>query len=135
MEDRTERWEDLVDDLVRLVRAHAELVRLEGQEAVGDLLRGGFWVVVGLAALAGAVAFLPALATLVLALWLPAWAAALVSWGGVASLGVLGLWAGWRRLSRPKLAKVREVLREDARWVRELTVSMRSSGKPGSGSP
>lgn len=135
MEDRTERWEDLLDDVVRLLRAHAELARLEGREAVGDILRGGLWALGGAAALAGALAFLPVLATLVLSLWLPAWAAALVVWGGVTSLGVAGLWVAWRRLSRPKLARVREALREDARWVRELTSSMRSSGRPGSGSP
>jgi len=128
-------WEALADDLVRLVRAHAELVRLEGREALQDVVRGGLGLVAGLAAAAGALLFLPVLLALVLARWLEPWAAGLASWLVVlGSGGGLVAW-GWRRLRRPKLARVREVLQEDARWIRELTKSMRSSGRSGSGSP
>ncbi|MFN3284880.1 MAG: phage holin family protein [bacterium] len=128
-------WESLAEDLARLVRAHVELVQLEGREAFRDLVRGGVGLLAGAAAVAGALLFLPTLLALVLAQWLAPWLAGLVSWCAVAALGAgLALW-GWRRLRRPKLPRVREALQEDARWIRELTASMRSSGRPGSGSP
>ncbi len=127
-------WEALAEDLARLVRAHAELVQLEGREALQDLVRGGVGLLAGAVAATGALLFLPTLLALVLAQWLAPWLAGLVSWCAVAGLGVgLALW-GWRRLRRPKLPRVREALQEDARWIRELTASMRSSGRPGSGS-
>ncbi len=128
-------WEGLAEDLAQLVRAHVELARLEGREALQDVVRGGAGLLVGVAAVAGALLFLPVLAALVLSQWLPAWAAGLVSWCAVVAAGLgVGVW-GWRRLRRPKLARVREALQEDARWIRELTASVRSSGRPGSGSP
>lgn len=128
-------WEALADDLARVVRAHVELARLEGREAVRDVVRGGLGLVAGLAVAAGALLFVPVLLALVLASWLEPWAAGLASWLLVLACGTgLVAW-GWRRLRRPKLARVREVLQEDARWIRELTASMRSSGRPGSGPP
>jgi len=124
-----------LEDLARVVRAHGELLRLEGQAAVQDVVRGGLGLLAGLSAAAGALLFLPALLALFLARWLQPWAAGLVSWCAVAAVALgLSAW-GWRRLRRPKLARVREVLQEDARWIRELTASVRSSGRPGSGSP
>ncbi len=133
--DSQQTWEDLLEDLVRLARAHAELVELESRQAVQDLFRGGIGLVAGVAAVAGALLFLPVLVALVLSAWLEPWAAGLVSWGAVAGAGAAAAWWGWRRLRRPKLARVREALQEDVRWIRELTASVRSSGRPGSGSP
>lgn len=128
-------WEALAEDLARLVRAHVELLQLEGREAFQDLVRGGVGLLAGAAAAAGALLFLPTVLALVLAQWVAPWVAGLVSWCVVAALGAgLAAW-GWRRLRRPKLPRVREALQEDARWIRELTASMRSSGRPGSGSP
>ncbi len=128
-------WEALAEDLARLVRAHVELLQLEGREAFQDLVRGGVGLLAGAAAAAGALLFLPTVLALVLAQWVAPWVAGLVSWCVVAALGAgLAVW-GWRRLRRPKLPRVREALQEDARWIRELTASMRSSGRPGSGSP
>jgi len=128
-------WEALGEDLARLVRAHVELLQLEGREAFQDLVRGGVGLLAGAAAAAGALLFLPTVLALVLAQWVAPWVAGLVSWCVVAGLGAgLAVW-GWRRLRRPKLPRVREALQEDARWIRELTASMRSSGRPGSGSP
>lgn len=128
-------WQDLVEDLVRLVRAHVELLGLEGRQALQDLVRGGMGLVAGVAAVAGAVLFLPVLLALVLATWLAPWVAGLVSWGAVAGAGAVLVWWGWRRLRRPKLPRIREALQEDVRWIRELTASARSSGRPGSGLP
>jgi hypothetical protein len=53
----------------------------------------------------------------------------------VAGVGAAVAGWGWRRLRRPKLPRMREALQEDVRWIRELTASMRSSGRPDSGSP
>ncbi len=132
---REDAWEGLAEDLAHLVRAHVELVEVEGRQALQDLVRGGLGLLAGLGSLLGAALFLPALLALLLGQWLAPWAAGLVSWLVVAGLGAgLAAW-GIRRLRRPKLARVRAALQEDARWIRELTTSMRSSGRPGSGSP
>jgi hypothetical protein len=130
-----EAWQALLEDTARLVRAHAELVEVEGRQALRDVVGGGIRLVAGMALLAGALSFLPALLALLLTLWLAPWAAGLVSWAVVVGLGVALAGWGWRRLRRPKLPRVREALQEDIRWIRELTASVRNSGRPDSGSP
>jgi hypothetical protein len=130
-----EAWQALLEDAARLVRAHAELVEVEGRRALRDLVGGGMGLVAGVALLAGALLFLPALLALLLSVWVAPWAAGLVSWAVVAGVGAAVAGWGWRRLRRPKLPRMREALQEDVRWIRELTASMRSSGRPDSGSP
>jgi hypothetical protein len=130
-----EAWQALLEDAARLVRAHAELVEVEGRQALRDLVGGGMGLVAGVALLAGALLFLPALLALLLSVWVAPWAAGLVSWAVVAGVGAAVAGWGWRRLRRPKLPGMREALQEDVRWIRELTASMRSSGRPDSGSP
>ncbi|MCS7172208.1 MAG: phage holin family protein [Armatimonadetes bacterium] len=128
----TYRFQDevraLLHDLAQLAEQHAVLVRSELQVVLRRAVSGLALLVVAGALLAGAVLFAPVVVTLILALWLPVWAAALTVFL-LAVLGVAGIaWSGVRRLRAARFVELRAVLREDLQWIRDLLSALRESG-------
>jgi hypothetical protein len=110
-----------IDGVRTLARRHAELARLEVAEAAS--IRGrGVGMFAGAAVVAMyAVGFIAAAAAAALALVMPTWAAiAIVAVLLIAVAGVLVL-VGRRtlRTAPPAGDRIRETLREDARWAKQ----------------
>ncbi|MDR7417101.1 MAG: phage holin family protein [Armatimonadota bacterium] len=118
----------LLRDLARLGNEHLALARAELRLALGQVVRGIALLVVAGGLLAGVLLFAPVVVTLVLSLWIPLWAAALLIFL-LSLLGVVGAaWGGIRRLRAAKFVELRSVLREDLQWIRDLLRSSRESG-------
>ncbi|MDR7439160.1 MAG: phage holin family protein [Armatimonadota bacterium] len=128
----TYRFQDearaLLRDLAQLAGQHLALVRSELQTVLRRAVSGLALLVVAGALLVGAVLFAPVVLTLILALWLPLWAAALIMFL-LAVLGVAGIaWLAIRRLRMAKFTESCAVLREDLQWIRDLLSTLRESG-------
>jgi hypothetical protein len=90
----------LSGDVTRIVRAEVRLLQLRASALADALKAAGGLIAVGVVlALAGLGALVAGL-VLVVAIWLPAWAAALVVGGGVLVLAVVMLLVQVRVLSR-----------------------------------
>ena len=122
------RGRDWGERLLALRDALGELYAAEGEALSRDLARWGkaFAVAVLLLLAALALGFwllavLVGLVAAVLAIWLPVWAAVLIT-AGVLALVVGGLaWIGWRRLAAlgGPLGRVQRRWRDHADWWRE----------------
>jgi uncharacterized membrane protein YqjE len=118
----------LTRDLSRLIRQELELAKAEMREKARKLVpgaaMGGAAVVVALCS-AGA---LTAFVVLVLALFLDAWLAALITGVGLAIAAGGMTWAGKERVQdagMPVPEQTIETMKEDAQWMKEQAQSGR----------
>jgi len=113
---------ELLSDLGDLIRSEIQLARVEMTAALGDIVRGSVWLVVGLAVVYLGVAFLLFAAISALAATMSLGLAALIVALIVLVLGGIAIWAGYQRVKRIgeniSLTTTRESLQEDAEWLR-----------------
>jgi hypothetical protein len=117
----TELVREVVREVAELARTQVELA---ATEARADMRAGlGAFEALGVAALAALLMVNLLLATAVIALarWLPAWGAGLAVSGGVAVVGAVAGFVGWRRRVREPLKRTRRVLGEDLEWAKHRT--------------
>ena len=127
---------ELFQDINHLVRQEIALAKAEMNEKMVTIA--------GAAGLMAAAAFLAVLAifvltaaiVLVVALWWPAWAAALVVAGAylvIAGILVLIGRARLQKLGKPVPEQTVETIKEDVQWAKERTQSAKTSSWRGSG--
>ncbi len=123
-----EEADALLEEARELVRRHVALGRTELRRILLQL-GAGFGFLVGAACLGvGLLLFSPFLLTLLLALWLPLWLAALVLFLLTGAASAILMWVGIRRIRAIRLQALRIVLEEDVQWIRKFVSSWRRSG-------
>jgi hypothetical protein len=102
-----------------LARKEIELAKAEVRADLGTQL--GMVKAMGVALLAGLLGLNLLLVAGVLALGLvmASWLAALIVGGGLLLVGAVAGYIGWRRVMTNPLARTRQMLKEDVRWVKE----------------
>jgi hypothetical protein len=112
---------EAVEQAVALVKQEARLAKAELledlQHELGAAKKLG---IAGICAIAGLNLLLVA-AAFALALWMPAWLAALVVAAAVLILGAAFAWIGWAKRVKVPLARTRRSIKEDVRWIKERT--------------
>ena len=119
-----EMFAELSREIRTLVHQEIQLARTELTEKVSLLGKGvGFVIGGGLVAYGGLLAIIAAIVLALIAMGLPAWAAALLGGALVTGAGYLLIRAGLAALRPDQLTphQTIETLKEDAQWLRSQT--------------
>lgn len=119
-----ELFADLSGETRRLFQQELQLAKTELTEKVSKLQRSAAFIVGGgLLAYGGFLAIVAAVILILVALGLPAWAAALFGGGLLVGVGYMLLRSGLAALNARELAprQMMENLKEDAQWLKAQT--------------
>jgi len=116
-----ELFSQLATDTSRLVREETRLIAAEAKDSLGQGAQSAGLIAAGIViALGGALALLTAI-ILVVALWLPTWAAATLVGICLLAIGLPVANRGWTALKSVELLPERSLasIKEDAEWIKE----------------
>ncbi|HEX6279461.1 MAG TPA: phage holin family protein [Pyrinomonadaceae bacterium] len=116
-----ELFSQLARDTQALIRSEARLLLAETKENLSAGVRSGTMIAGGVIVLAGGALALLASLILMLAIWMPLWASALIVGIALSIAGGLLAWSGWESLKRVEVTPEESIesIKEDARWIKE----------------
>ncbi len=116
-----ELMKEITEDLSTLVRKEVELARSELGASIAEKVKGGVIIaIVGVFALLALLFALLAVRDAV-ALWLPEWAADLITAAALLVLGSMGAVIAKKKLSAPIEARLtKETIKEDIQWAKTI---------------
>ncbi len=112
---------EVTEDLSSLIRQEIQLAKQELSESIGTKVKGA--VLVAIAAVLGFFALIFALFAIrdAIALWVPAWAADLITTAILLLIGALGVLVAKKKLATPVSAEMTKLsIKEDVEWAKTL---------------